>query len=302
MGVTVMWNRLDIPNSPTNRLILADDGMSGDGGMLDGLFSGVLEGLPMGAEIQFYLESMDVSEIVVTEPGNTTFAQPGQPVTLYSFAVGAPAPALEISEILADNKGGLQDEGNGTPDWIEIRNISTNAILLTGVSLGQKFFGTGGRLNFTNVTLAPGQHYVLFADDNPGQGPLHTPFKMNRDGDQLVLTGTTGNGTRLLIDSVSFGPQKANVAWARLGPGGLWRKTAPTPYAGNVSRGWDFYAEPSMIVFGFATTNGFHYEVEHSDDSAATNWTALPAVRGDGLERTVTQPSTARRFFRVKRH
>jgi hypothetical protein len=57
-----------------------------------------------------------------------------------------------------------------------------------------------------------------------------------------------------------------------------------------------------MIVFGFATTDGFHYEVEHSDDIAATNWTALPAVRGDGLERTVTQPSTARRFFRVKQH
>ena len=70
------------PNSPTNRLILLDDGMSGDEGMLDGLYSGVLEGLPNGAEVQFYLESMDVSELTVTTPGNTTFAQPGQPVTL----------------------------------------------------------------------------------------------------------------------------------------------------------------------------------------------------------------------------
>ncbi len=301
MGVTVMWNRLDIPNSPTNRLILADDGMSGDGGMLDGLYSGVLEGLPLGAEVQFYLESMDVSEITVTTPGNTAFAQAGQPVSLYSFVVGAARPGLEISEILANNKGGLRDEASGTPDWLEIRNISTNAIPLTGVALGQKFFGNSGRLAFTNVTLAPGQHYVIFADNNPAQSAQHAPFKMNRDGDQLVLTGTSANGTRVLIDTVTFGPQQANVAWARLGPEGLWRRTSPTPYAANVPRGWDLYIEPSMLVFGFATTNGFNYVVEHTDNVASTNWTALPAIRGDGLERTVTQPTGPSRFFRVRR-
>jgi hypothetical protein len=301
MGVTVMWSRLDQPNSPTNQLILLDDGMSGDEGMLDGLYSGVLEGLPNGAEVQFYLESMDVSELTVTTPGNTTFAQPGQPVTLHSFVVAPPLGSLEISEIVPDNKGGLRDEANSSPDWIELRNISTNAISLNGIALGQKFFGNSGRMAFTNVTLAPGQHYVVFADDNSSQGPLHAPFNLNKDGDNLVLTGVSSNGTRLLIDSVTFGPQEANASWARLGPRGLWRTTAPTPYAGNVPRGWDLYVEPSMHVFGFATTNGGNYVVEYSQNLGSTNWTALPPVRGNGLEQTVTQPNAPYRFYRVRR-
>ena len=139
MGVVVNWRRLDLPNSPTNRLVLGDDGMSNDGAMLDGLFSGAIqEGLPAGGAIEFYLESMDVSELAVTAPGNPAFSKPGSPVTIYSLAVGAPVPPLEISEILADNEGGFRDEGKGTPDWIEIRNVSTQTVSLAGVSLSSE--------------------------------------------------------------------------------------------------------------------------------------------------------------------
>ncbi|HEY2953525.1 MAG TPA: FG-GAP-like repeat-containing protein, partial [Verrucomicrobiae bacterium] len=301
MGVVVMWKRLDLPNSPTNRLVLDDDGMSGDGAMLDGVFSGVLPGLPAGAEIQFYLQAMDVSEIVVTAPGNPVFAAAGQPVTGYSLAIGAPRPPLEISEVLGDNRGGLHDEGNGTPDWIEIRNCSTNPVSLAGVSLGQKFFGTDGRMSFTNTTLAPGEHFVIYADDAAAQGPLHAPFKLNKDGDQLVLTGLAPDGSRMLIDSVSFGPQTANVSWSRLGCGGPWRTSLPTPRAGNLSSSWASLVRSNTFLFAYPTTNGFKYTVEFTDDVAARAWSALPAVNGNGLEQTITQPLEPRRFFRVKR-
>jgi hypothetical protein len=303
MGVTVLWKRLDIPNSPTNQLVLNDDGMSGDGAMLDGLFSGTIPGLPAGASIQFFLQAMDVSEFTVTAPGNPTFATPGQPVGGYSLAVGATKPPLEISEVLADNRGGLQDEGGGTPDWIEIRNCSTNSVPLTDVSLSQKFFGTDARLSFSNTVLAPGQHLVVFADNNPAQGALHAPFRLNRDGDQLLLTGRAPDGTRMLIDSVTFGAQTANVAWSRLGCAGPWRMAAPTPRAGNVASVWTSLVLSNTFLFAYPTTatNGFYYTVEYTDDVAAPTWNALPAIRGNGLEQTVTQPQGARRFFRVRR-
>lgn len=303
MGVIVMWKRLDTPNSPTNRLILADDGMSGDGAMLDGVFSGVIPDLPPGAEIQFYLESTDVSEIAVTAPGNPAFSPPGQPVSLYSLAVSAPKPPLEISEIVADNRGGLQDEANGTPDWIEIRNCSTSPVSLAGVSLGQKFFGSSERMVFANtLTLAPGQHYVIYTDNNSSQGPLHAPFSMNRDGDQLVLTGIAPNGARMLIDSVSFGPQSANVAWARLGCGGAWGTALPTPRAANAPGGWAGRVQADgTFTFAFATTTGFTYVAEYTDNITSGAWNALPPASGNGLEQTVTQPLTPHRFFRVRR-
>jgi hypothetical protein len=300
MGVTVLWRRLDLPNSPIVRLVLGDDGMSGDGAMLDGVFSGLFPPLPEGAEIQFYLEAMDVSEIVVTSPGDPVFAAAGQPVTLHSLAVGFPRPPLEISEVVADNRTGLRDESNGTPDWIEIRNCSTGPVSLDGVSIAQKFFGSGERLYFTNVTLAPGEHYVLYADNNTDQGLLHAPFEMNDDGDSVVLTGIAPRGARMLIDNVSFGTQSRDTAWARLGCGGPWHTSAPTPRAGNAPNGWSTQADADTFTFGFATVPGSTYTVEYTDTLAPASWRALPPVSGTGLEQTVVQPLTPRRFFRVR--
>ena len=304
MGVVVFWKRIDLPNSPTNQLVLNDDGMSGDGAMLDGLYSGTIPGLPAGAGIQFFLQAMDVSELTVTAPGSPTFAAPGQTVSGYSLAIGAVKPPLEISEVLADNRGGLRDEYGATPDWIEIRNCSTNSVPLTGISISQKFFGTDARLTFTNTILAPGQHLAVFADNNTAQGPLHAPFKLNRDGDQLMLTGVAPNGTRMLIDSVTFGAQTANAAWSRLGCGGPWRLAAPTPRTGNLSSPWTFLLTSNTVLFAFPTTstNNLDYTVEYTDVVNAPAWTALPAVHGNGVEQTVTQPLGARRFFRVRTH
>jgi hypothetical protein len=302
MGVTVLWRRLDLPNSPIVRLVLGDDGMSGDGAMLDGVFSGLFPPLPEGAEIQFYLEAMDVSEIVVSSPGDPVFAAAGQPVTLHSLAVGVPRPPLEISEVVADNRTGLRDEANGTPDWIEIRNCSAAPVSLAGVSLAQKFFGSGERLYFTNVTLAPGEHYVLYADNNADQGLLHAPYEMNDDGDSVVLTGIAPNGARMLIDNVAFGAQSRDTAWARLGCGGPWHSSAPTPRAGNAPAGWSALADANTFTFGFATVPGSTYTVEYADTLAPTSWTALPPVSGTGIEQTVVQPLTPRRFYRVRQH
>jgi hypothetical protein len=303
MGVTVLWRRTDVPNSRTNRLVLGDDGMSGDGAMLDGVFSGLFPPMSDGAEIQFYLEAMDISEIVVTAPGDPAFTPPGQPVTLYSFAVGIPRPPLEISEVVADNRTGLRDEAGGTPDWIEIRNCSSAPVSLAGVSLGQRFFGNGERMFFTNITLNPGQHHVIFADNNPDQGPLHAPFGVSRDGDTLVLTGLAPNGSRFLIDNVTFGAQATDVAWARLGCGGPWRKTVPTPLTGNAPAGSVVgLADGAVFLLGFGTDIGFTYTVEYTDTLAPATWRPLPSLSGTGLEQTVVQPLFSKRFFRVRRN
>ena len=145
---------------------------------------------------------------------------------------------------------------------------------------------------FTNtLSLGPAEHLVVFADNNVEQGPLHAPFRINRAGDELVLTGTATNGGRFPIDRVEFGRQIPNVAWSRLGSSGPWRATSPTPRAENVPAGWDGLARADgSFTFGFATDLGFNYVVEYADDPAASTWTALPAVRGTGLEQTVIQP------------
>ena len=302
MNVSLLWRRLDIPDSVTKRVILYDDGMNEDGPMNDGRFMGVFnEVLPAGAAIQFYLECTDVTDQVETTPGSPRFVAARQRPQMHSLAIGVPRPPLEISEIVADNISGLTDERGGRADWVEIRNTSSNTISLAGVTLGPKIFGDGERMTFTNrPSIGPGEHIVIYADGNPSQGQLHAPFRLNRLGEQLALTGTTAAGARFVIDAVTYGPQSANSALARLGQGGPWIVGSPTPRAGNVEGLWRSIVDPVNFLLAFPTRAGRTYTVQYRDELGGAPWVSLPPVRSVGIEQAVQSPLAARRFFRVR--
>ena len=303
MTVDILYRRLDGLDTNVYRLALADDGMSEDGAWLDGAFSGVLSnGFPAGAEIEFYVQCRNFNELTVSSPGNPVFSRPGQLVTMHSLAIGLPKPTIEISEIVADNTGSLRDEAGGTPDWIELRNYGPNPVSLGNMSLAPKLFGNDSRIRFTNtLVLDPGQHLVFYADDNEDQGPLHAPFQLDKDGGRIVLAGTGPRGARIPVETLIFGQQSTNRAWARLGSGGPWRETTPTPFAPNISGGWDGLVASNRFVFGFLTEPNVSYVVEQSDSIVKPVWRALPAVSGDGVEKTVSVPLQDKGFFRVRR-
>jgi hypothetical protein len=305
VSLTVVWKRLDIPDNEAHRLPLYDDGEHGDGGMLDGRFSGLLlEGLPSGAEIQFYLEGVDLSGQTVILPNEPVFARVGQPIALYSLAVDAPRPALEISEMVASNTSGLRDELDETPDWAEIRNCSTNPIFLKGIGLGSRFLASSSRYAFgSGDALLPGEHRVVYCDNKPTRSSLHAPFVLNRGGGDLVLSGTSSHGARVWIDAVTFGAQSNDVAWARLGCGGPWWTTTPTPGSNNVAGSWLGLVSSNRTEFSlvFPTATNRTYTVEFTDSIGPSGWTALLPIAGDGIERVVTRPMADHRFYRVRR-
>jgi hypothetical protein len=304
VSVTLVYHRLDIPDPEEHRVIFYDDGMHNDGGILDGKFSGLLaEGLPDGAEIEFYLECIDLTDNTVTVPSDAAFAAPGDPISVYSMVVGGWHPPLEISEVVAGNKTGLHDELGGTPPWVEIRNCANYPVPLSNFSLAHKYFETGSRLSFTNgQVLAPGEHMVIYCDGKPSQGLSHAPFSLNRGGDELALTSLTTNGASALVDSVAFGPQANDVAYARLGCAGPWIKNIPTPRRENIPGVWMGLVTNGVFTFAFPTATNQTYVVEYANSVRAPTWTALPPIPGDGIEKTVLQPLGAQRFYRVRTH
>lgn len=307
VGVSLVWQQLGVPDARPSRVPFFDDGMHEDEGMQDGVFSGLLEpGLPAGTEIQFYIETTDLSGQTVLLPNEPVFAGPGQPVTMYSLTVGQPnsAPLIELSEFVASNTNGLRDELGLTPDWVEIRNCSTQPVSLHGVTLGQEFFGNGSRYAFNeNDKLNAGEHRVIYCDGTTTNGPLHAPFSLSRDGGTLLLTGVTTNGARTLLDSVAFGQQQTDVALARLGCGGPWRSTTPTPGAANIAGSWLGVpsADGSSFTLAFPTTTNGSYVVQFADSLSPASWQSLPPIPGSGLEKTITQPAVTHRFYRVRR-
>jgi hypothetical protein len=304
--LTMYYQRLDTPNSETQSLQFHDDGEHGDEGVSDGCFAGLLEGgLASGAEVQFFFEITDLSDQVILAPDEPEFGTPDAPGNAYQLALAANVPSLEISELVANNRTGLRDETNATPDWVEVRNVGLTSVSLDDIVLTQQL-GDNSRYHFPSGTvLAPGGHFVVYCDNDPARGPLHAPFRLNNDGETLMLTGLTTSQSRTLIDWVSFGRQEPDMAWARLGAGGDWWQTTPTPRSGNVMAPWLVFVEAdgadAVFTFAFPTTSNTTYTVEHTPDlQAGHSWSELQNVPGDGIEKVIRQPLGSSGFFRVK--
>lgn len=304
VGVQLVYRRMDIDDRIVHRVNFYDDGMHGDAGMQDGLFAGVLEeGLPAGAEIQFYLEATDLSDRSVTVPDEAVFARPGEPLQLYSMAMAAGWTGLELSEVVPINLTGLKDELGGVPDWFEVRNVSATPALLAGVGVSTRFFGNGGRFLFpSDGKLGFAESVVVFCDDHPDQGDYHAPFRIDGAGERLFLTGTTPRGTRTLLDWVEIPKLLPDQAYARAGASGEWVRTFPTPGSGNAPGGFfgSATARDGTFTLLVSTAPNRRYTIEYTDSLVSPVWHSLPPLIGDGLEQSVRQPLIGGRYFRVR--
>lgn len=152
------------------------------------------------------------------------------------FAPVLPAPQAAISEFLAQNSGGLEDEDHDTPDWIELTNPGTADVDLAGWSITDDP-ALPRRWVFPTFTLRPGERKVIFASGKNrtlASGNLHTDFKISSDGGYLGLFDPAGNPVHVFD---RYPPQEGNVSFGLLATGrpadgrAAWRYLTPTPRA-----------------------------------------------------------------------
>ena len=119
-----------------------------------------------------------------------------------------------ISEFLAKNSTGLQDEDGDFSDWIEICNSSTNTVNLSGWFLTDSASDLT-KWRFPSTNLPPSGFLVVFASGKdravPGQ-PLHANFSLSADGEYLALLKP--DGVTIVSDfSPQFPPQFADISY-----------------------------------------------------------------------------------------
>jgi hypothetical protein len=141
---------------------------------------------------------------------------------------------LQLSEVVADNLSGLRDEAGETEDWLELENCGESVVSLDGLGLTKEYFDQDPAWRFpAGVRLAPRERLVAFCDGNPTQGGLHTSFRLDRDGDQVLLVTTAQPAA--VLDALSFGPLPGDAAFGRLDCGGDPQVLdRPTPGTANV--------------------------------------------------------------------
>lgn len=130
-----------------------------------------------------------------------------------------PVIPLFINEIMAQNTSTLADEFGEFDDWIEIYNAGDEEVDLAGfhitdnLNLPTKYQFPAG----TELTKIPANGFrLVWADNQDSQGPMHTNFGLSANGEAV---GLYANGGTVVVDTITFGAQQADVSYERLQDG-----------------------------------------------------------------------------------
>lgn len=126
--------------------------------------------------------------------------------------VGATGGSLGISEFMAVNDGGLEDEDGDDSDWIEIFNPNSTPTETDG------WYLTDDAANLTKWQLPPGSvpalgYTLVFASGKDRAGDeLHTNFRLSGSGEYLALV--MPDGVTIATEfAPEFPPQQANISF-----------------------------------------------------------------------------------------
>ena len=136
-----------------------------------------------------------------------------------------------ISEVMTKNERALEDDSGEYPDWVELTNIGSEPVDLTGWML------MSGRASaafvFSGDAIAPGETLLVFASGRSRTRAgyvYHAPFKLSASGDSVSLFDAAGAP----VDAVEIPALEGDVSWAR-GEDGSFFAAEPTPGLPNGS-------------------------------------------------------------------
>ncbi|MCE5250845.1 CotH kinase family protein [bacterium] len=212
-----------------------NDGAHGDGKAGDGTWGGFIPSSLTGAAVRYYIEAR-----ASDDAGTTAYSPSGaeHDVYYYSTAVKvAEDTPVVINEFMALNKSTIQDPQGDYDDWIELKNVSTREVDLTGMYLSDSP-GNPRKWAFPEgTTISPGAWLIIWADEDGGDEPgLHANFKLSGDGESILLVDTDDRSNQIL-DSVEYETQEADISYGRYPDGGdaFITLSAPTPASANES-------------------------------------------------------------------
>jgi len=118
---------------------------------------------------------------------------------------------IVINEIMSSNGSTISDEDGDYPDWFELYNNSGVTINLAGYKITDDI-DIPDKWIFPEIELLPDSFLLVFASGKDRLvGPyLHTNFKIDSNGEDLVLTNSDGNIVDHILpvdilEDISFG-------------------------------------------------------------------------------------------------
>jgi len=223
-----------IESLPEMEKTMFDDGQHNDNEAGDHIYGVLIDNIPDTASILY--------QIKVTDEQARQQIMPCEPILIP--AAGGDNPLLFINEFMASNESTIADEHGDYEDWIELYNGGNETIWL-----GDKYLTDNlskpDKWKMPDAYIEPGAFLLFWADDETDQGPFHTSFKLDKDGEEIGIF----DADQVKIDSYVFGVQSTDISEGRLPDGGTdWVFfDQPTPGASNEASGLDEFPNQKFI-------------------------------------------------------
>ncbi len=144
------------------------------------------------------------------------------------------APEVVINEFMASNASTVADATGAYPDWIELYNATGETVDLEGWGLSDDL-ETPDKWEFpSGAEISGGGYLLIWADGDVDQEGFHTPWNLDKNGEQIALAASPDYGS-VLVDALEYASQATDIAMARMPDGSAnWEAdTTPTPDATN---------------------------------------------------------------------
>ncbi|HOX77232.1 MAG TPA: CotH kinase family protein [Bacteroidales bacterium] len=223
-------------NGGTELLVnMKDDGTHHDHEEDDGCYGYEFDGFDIGQILSW--------QVMVTDPESMITVRPCSPVIIDIHT--SDDPQIFINELMADNDTTITDEFGEYDNWVEIYNADDHPVWMGDKYLSDNL-SNPDKWKLPDVSIPPGGFLLIWTDGQPGQGPFHTDYKLNDEGESLAIFDNESTGY-FLIDSISWGLIPIDVSYGREEDGFLsWIYfNHATPGYSNGSFGTD---EPEPVV------------------------------------------------------
>lgn len=235
-----------ISNGTWQQTAMYDNGQNGDILAGDGIYSVGLPGMASGTHFEFRVKATDNNQIATTKP-----CEPIQ----YTVPVTNPMK-LYINEFMASNSNTIADEYGEYDDWVEIYNGSNQDIWLGDKYLSDNL-NNPVKWAFPDTTIAAGGFLLVWADGQPAQGPMHTPYKLDKDGEEIGIFNNQASGYAQ-IDAIIYTSQSTDISMGRVIDGAFeWKLFSnPTPGSSNSPVGINEKPKLSFNIWPNPVVNG----------------------------------------------
>jgi len=137
---------------------------------------------------------------------------------------------IVINEIMPVNSSFVADQDGEYDDWIELYNLTSETIDLSGHYLSDSKKNPGKWAIPSGTKILGNSYLIIWADSDTTQNGLHTNYNLSAEGEKVILS----HPDLSLIDEVEYPAQHLQLSYSR-NPNGtgafVWQ--VPTFYVSN---------------------------------------------------------------------